>query len=450
MKYDVAVIGGGPGGYVAAIRAGRLGLKTVLFEKDQLGGVCLNRGCIPTKALLKSSSLWWEARHGQEHGLPPPAGPADFARAAARKDAVVAQLAAGVQGLLKNSGVEIVRAQARLRPDRGIEAAGSVWQAENILLAMGSRPVLPREAGENAVSSDSLLAMKELPDTVGIVGGGVIGVEFAGMLAEFGSRVTVLELTEQLLPGADADVSAQIRAGLEKKGVRVLCGVKAAEYLPGGVVYESRGKRETLPCSCTLISVGRKPNFTPEELEPLGIRCQGGKIQVDSFLETTARGIYAIGDIVPGPMLAHKASAEGIVAAEHMAGGTRRMRYDRIPQCVYTHPEAAWVGMSLREAEKNPSVKSFTFPAAYNGKSLADGSAEGFLRLLADGRTGEVLGAQLVCAHASELIGQITAVMQAEACIEDLADLISPHPSVGEGLAEAAEGLCGRGIHTML
>ncbi|PWM41377.1 MAG: dihydrolipoyl dehydrogenase [Clostridiales bacterium] len=448
MKYDVAVIGGGPGGYVAAIRAARLGLRTVLFEEDQVGGVCLNRGCIPTKALLKSSGLCWELRHGEEHGLPACTGPVDFPRTAARRDAVVSRLVSGVQGLLKGSGVEMVRSRAELCENRRIEAAGSVWEAENVILAMGSSPVLPEQTEGKAVSSDALVRADTLPASVVIVGGGVIGVEFADMLAGFGSAVTVVELTDRLLPAADPDVSAAVRAGLEEKGVTVLCGARVTEYRAGEVVCEAEGGTRTLRGETVLVSVGRRPHFSPERLERLGIRCTGGKIQVDSFLRTTAPGIYAIGDIVPGPMLAHKASAEGLTAAEHIAGLERPMRYDRIPQCVYTHPEAAWIAMSETQARELPHVKSFLFPAAYNGKSLAEGSAEGFVRLLADERTGEVLGAQLVCGHASELIGQIAAAMQAEACVEDLADLISPHPSVGECIMEAAAGLLGKGIHS--
>ena len=214
MKYDVAVIGGGPGGYVAAIRAARLGLRTVLFEEDQVGGVCLNRGCIPTKALLKSSGLCWELRHGEEHGLPACTGPVEFPRTAARRDAVVARLVSGVQGLLKGSVVELVRSRAELCENRRIEAAGSVWEAENVILAMGSSPVLPEQAEGKAVSSDALVRADTLPASVVIVGGGVIGVEFADMLAGFGSAVTVVELTDRLLPAADPDVSAAVRAGL--------------------------------------------------------------------------------------------------------------------------------------------------------------------------------------------------------------------------------------------
>lgn len=448
MRYDAAIIGGGPGGYVAAIRAGKLGFRTVLFEREQVGGVCLNRGCIPTKALLKSSGICWEARHSQIHGLAPAKGPVDFAAAVSRKDAVVSRLISGVKGLLKGSGVEVVQAEAHLLPDRKVEAAGTVWEAENVILAMGSRPVRP-EGAVHVISSDDLLGMREFPASIGIVGGGVIGVEFAGMLAEFGCGVTVLEQLDRLVPGADRDVSALIRAGLEEKGVRVLCGVTVEAYLPEGIAYRLEGRREVLHCDRNLISTGRQPNFDRKEMEQLGIRCEDGRIKTDPFLETTSRHIYAIGDIAPGPMLAHKASAQGITAVDHIAGRARPMRYDRIPQCVYTHPEAAWVGMSLREADQNADVKTFTFPTAYNGKSLADGGGEGFIRLLSNGRTGEILGAQLVCAHASELIGQVITAMQAEACMEDLAEMISPHPSISEALMEAAGGICGTGIHTM-
>ena len=231
---------------MAAIRAARLGLRTVLFEEDQVGGVCLNRGCIPTKALLKSSGLCWELRHGEEHGLPACTGPVDFPRTAARRDAVVSRLVSGVQGLLKGSGVEMVRSRAELCENRRIEAAGSVWEAENVILAMGSSPVLPEQTEGKAVSSDALVRADTLPASVVIVGGGVIGVEFADMLAGFGSAVTVVELTDRLLPAADPDVSAAVRAGLEEKGVTVLCGARVTEYRAGEVVCEAEGGTRTL------------------------------------------------------------------------------------------------------------------------------------------------------------------------------------------------------------
>ena len=449
MKADVAVIGGGPGGYVAAIRAARLGLRTVLFEKERLGGVCLNKGCIPTKTLLHMAQLYWDMSHAAEWGITTGERGVDFSKMQARKNAVVRQLSGGVAALLKNSGVQVVAEKAALTSPHRVEAAGESWEAENVILAMGAEPVMPKAAAGSGLSSDAFLELEKLPQAVVIVGGGVIGVEFAELLAKLGVQATILEEQERLLSTADEDVSQLITVGLERKGVRVICGASVTECRPNEVAFRKNGKSGQLAAERTLISVGRRPNLAAENLERLGIHLENGKVKVNPYMQTSQSHIYAIGDLVAGPMLAHKASAEGIVAAERIAGGSRPMRYDRIPQCVYTTPEAAWVGMPLSEAERRGDVDICAFPISHNGKSLAQGETEGFVRLIAHRETREILGAQMVCSHASELIGQVLAAMQAEACVEDLAELISPHPSVCESVMEAAAGLCGKGIHIL-
>lgn len=449
MKYDVAVIGGGPGGYVAAIRAGKLGLKTVLFEKDQLGGTCLNRGCIPTKALLKSVHLYWEAGHAEEYGIHAAMEPFDFSQAMHRKDEIVTQLRTGVKGLLRNSGVEVVHREAKLIDAHRIEADGTIWETENVILASGSKAVLPKGISDTAMTSDDFWSLAELPNSVVIVGGGVIGVEFAEMLSGAGCKVTILELAERLVAAADPDISKILFDLLEKKGVEIHLQARVTDCLPGEVRFETKEGASSLKCDSVLVSVGRAPSLSTESLEKLGIRCDRGKIRVNERMETSLPHVYAIGDLVAGPMLAHKASAEGLAAVQSIAGGNQMMRYDRIPQCIYTQPEAAWVGMSAQEAEQCEQADIFTYPIGHNGKSMADGEKTGFIRLISNRDTGEILGAQLVCSHASDMIGEILAAMQAEACIEDLADLISPHPTLCEGIMEAAAGICGRGIHTI-
>lgn len=447
MKYDLAVIGGGPGGYVAAIRAGRLGLKTVLFEKKHLGGTCLNEGCIPTKALLKSAHLHWTMKHAGEHGIEATVETVDFAKTQCRKDSIVSKLRFGIRSLLKNSGVELVEQEARMIDSHTIKAGETLWETENIILAAGSQSVLPANAEGKAITSDHFLELQELPRSVVIVGGGVIGVEFAEMLSGFGCAVTILELADRLVATADPDISAIIQDLLENKGVNIMVGTRVTDYSSKGVRFETKAGIQTLECDSVLVSIGRVPAVHQRELEKLGICFAHGKIKVNEMMETSLPHVYAIGDIVAGPMLAHKASAEGLVAAEAVAGKHAAMRYDRIPQCIYTNPEIAWVGMTALEAEEQEHVKAFSYPIGQNGKAMADGEEAGFVRLIADGNTGEVLGAQLVCAHASDLIGQVLTAMQAEACIEDLADLISPHPSLCESIMEAAAGLCGKGIH---
>lgn len=449
MKYDVAIIGGGPGGYVAAIRAGRMGLKTVLFEKETVGGVCLNKGCIPTKALLKSSQICWQSEHSSEHGLKCQKIEIDFTSTAQRKDTIVSSLVSGIKGLLKNSGVEVIKAEAELLEGKKIRAGETTWESKNIIIATGSKPARPSESTENVFTSDEFLSLKELPKSIVIVGGGVIGVEFANMLAGFGCRVSVLEMTDRLVPSADEDVSLLLQSSLEARGIHVFCGAAVTGYHPHCVTFQQEGVVKEISCEATLISVGRVPNVDTMVWERLGIQCDHEKIKVNAEMETSVNHIYAIGDVVEGPMLAHKASAEALVAVEAIAGRKRRMRYDRIPHCVYTQPEAAWIGMSAREAQENVKVKMFTFPTSFNGKSLAEGETEGFVRLIAHRDTGELLGAQVVCAHASELIGIIGSAMQSEACVEDLEEIILPHPSVSESIGEAAAGICEKSIHTM-
>lgn len=450
MKYDLAVIGGGPGGYVAAIRAGRLGLKTVLFEKKHLGGTCLNEGCIPTKALLKSAHLHWMMKHAGEHGIDAAVGTVDFAKTQCRKNKIVSKLRFGIRSLLKNSGVDLVEQEARMMDPHTIEAGEHLWESEHILLAAGSQSVLPANAAGKAMTSDDFLELQELPRSVVIVGGGVIGVEFAEMLSGFGCEVTILELADRLVATADPDISAMIQELLENKGVKIMVETRVTDYSPEGVCFETKAGSKTLECDSVLVSIGRAPAVNRNELEKLGICFEHGKIKVNEVMQTSLPNVYAIGDLVAGPMLAHKASAEGLVAAEAVAGKRREMRYDRIPQCIYTNPEIAWVGMTALEADRQEHAKVFSYPIGQNGKALADGEKAGFVRLVADGKTGEVLGAQLVCAHASDMIGQVLTAMQAEACIEDLADLISPHPSLCESIMETAAGLCGKGIHTIL
>ncbi len=449
MKYDVAIIGGGPGGYVAAIRAGRMGLKTVLFEKETVGGVCLNKGCIPTKALLKSSQICWQSEHSSEHGLKCQKIEIDFTSTAQRKDTIVSSLVSGIKGLLKNSGVEVIKAEAELLEGKKIRAGETTWESKNIIIATGSKPARPSESTENVFTSDEFLSLKELPKSIVIVGGGVIGVEFANMLAGFGCRVSVLEMTDRLVPSADEDVSLLLQSSLEARGIHVFCGAAVTGYHPHCVTFQQEGVVKEISCEATLISVGRVPNVDTMVWERLGIQCDHEKIKVNAEMETSVNHIYAIGDVVEGPMLAHKASAEALVVVEAIAGRKRRMRYDRIPHCVYTQPEAAWIGMSAREAQENVKVKMFTFPTSFNGKSLAEGETEGFVRLIAHRDTGELLGAQVVCAHASELIGIIGSAMQSEACVEDLEEMILPHPSVSESIGEAAAGICEKSIHTM-
>lgn len=453
MIYDIAVIGGGPGGYVAAIKAAQSGKKTILFEMDKLGGVCLNKGCIPTKALLKSACVFHTMQNAGFFGIRANGVSAEWAEVMARKTKVVNQLVGGIGQLVQANGIDLIPGWATLKDAHTITVDGTDYTAENIILATGSQPMLPpiegiRETG--VMTSDDLLNMQELPQSMAIIGGGVIGLEFAFLLHRFGVRVAIIEMLPDILAMADSTIIAAITKDLKKAGVSIATGAKVKRVEKGAVVYEKDGTEARVDAERVLIATGRRPTTDTEMLDRVGISHAKGMIPTDDCMRTNVAGIYAIGDVNGKSMLAHTASEEGIVAVEHICGHASSMDYRFIPQCVYLEPEIAWAGMTEQQARAaGYDVNIGTFPMGANGKSVIEAETTGFIKFVADKKHGEILGAHLYCAHATDMIAEIALAMRAECCIEDIAGCVHPHPTVSEAIMEAANATIGKAIHSV-
>ncbi len=451
MTYDVAVIGGGPGGYVAAIKAAQSGLATVLFEKEKLGGVCLNRGCIPTKALLKSASVYHTAKNAATFGVSAQGASFDWPAVMARKEKVVGQLVGGIGTLVGANKIELVTAEAAVKDAHTVTAGGNEYAVKNIILATGSQPSLPpiegiHEAG--VLTSNELLSIGELPKSLAVVGGGVIGLEFAFMLRRFGVKVTIIEMLPDIIAMADAAVISAVTKDIKKAGIALATGARVKRIEKGVVVYEKNGAETRVEADAVLVAAGRKPASDTAMLDRLGIAHKNGMVQTDASMRTNVSGIYAIGDVNGKSMLAHTASEEGIVAVENICGHATVMDYRQIPQCVYLEPEIAWAGMTEQQArEAGRDVITGVFPMTANGKSLIEAETTGFVKFVADRKYGEILGAHMYCAHATDMIAEVVLAMKTECCIEDIAKCIHAHPTVSETVMEAAGAALGQAIH---
>ncbi|MDG6928753.1 MAG: dihydrolipoyl dehydrogenase [Nitrososphaerota archaeon] len=452
-QVDLVVIGGGPGGYVCAIRASQLGLKTAVVEKDRMGGECLNYGCIPSKSLVTVSKLYDRARSAEGMGVK--AGKAEFDLAAAQgwKQGVVDTLVSGIERLCRGYGVSVVRGKARVE-EKGrvtVEGGGEEILAGKMVIATGSRPAeLPGLAfdGKRVISSREALGLRSVPRRILIVGGGVIGMETATIYQKLGSEVTVVELTDQLLPGTDGELVRVVQRGLEGKGVRVYTRSRVLSAGGGDEVratVETPEGRVEVTADKVVLSVGRRPVTEGLNLEKLGVATDGnGFIVADGRMRTSVEGIYAIGDVRGPPMLAHKASREGIVAAEVAAGLPSEADWKCMPETIFTDPEIASAG--LRDG---PDVRRTRFSFAALGRALAAGEAEGFVKVISDAGTGLVLGVHIVGADASNLIGEAALAIQMGATVQDIAATVHPHPTLPEALMEAAEVAAGRPIHQL-
>lgn len=451
MIYDVIIVGGGPGGYVAAIKASQMGGVVLLIEKEHLGGVCLNKGCIPTKALLKCSGMYKSMKNAEQFGISTGEISLDFSRMMKRKQQVVDTLVNGIKGLMKSSRIEVIAGEGRILDSSRVEVGTDVYEGKNIIIATGSKPFMPSIKGiasKNVLSSDEMLSISSLPASIVIIGGGVIGIEFGVILSELGCNVTIIEMLDDILAMADIDIIKEAKNILEKN-IKIITSAKVTEITEGGVLYVKDGKECRIGCEKILVAVGRVPNIDRNELDRLGIRHNNGKIETDDKLRTNVKGIYAIGDVNGKYMLAHVASEEGIVAVENIFGKDAKMSYKAIPQCVYSHPEAAWVGMTEKEAgEKNIDISIGKFPISFNGKSLAEGETAGFIKVIVDRKYNEILGVHMLCSHATDMISEATLSLNLEATVKELATSIHPHPTVSEALMEAALAAIGRAIHS--
>jgi dihydrolipoamide dehydrogenase len=456
-KVKLTIIGGGTGGYPAAIRAARLGAEVTLIEKDLLGGVCLNRGCIPTKALLQTANVINTMNNSEVFGVSCKGYNLNFKAAMDRKSAVSKQLCSGVQALLGAKKVKVIKGTATLVDNKTvqIQETGEKITSDAILISTGSKPiVLPIEGidGPDVLDSTDALAMESLPKSVVIIGGGVISCEFAQVLRTFGSDVTILELMPAILPGIDTAISSTLHKSLEAAGVKIFnnANVKKIVNKKKGenvVTYEVDGKEQTCKADKILATVGRKPALDALNLDKIGIACEKGAIVVNEYMETNVPGVFAAGDIVGGIMLAHLATAEAECAAKNIVGEVSKMNYRVVPACIYTDPEIASVGLSEEEAKKVADIKVGTFPFRGNGKAMVLNETEGMVKVIADKKYGEILGVHIIGPHATDMISEAVLGMTIEMTAEELAHAIHPHPTLTEAIMEAGQILAGGCIH---
>ena len=458
-KYNVAIIGAGPGGYVAAIRAGQLGLKTVVIEREAPGGICLNWGCIPTKALLRNAEVLSLFKRGKEFGFTFDNFKADYAVAQARSRKVVERLVKGVEFLLKKNKVDYVQGTARLASPKRIELApsGQTIEADNVIIATGARPrSIPGldPDGKNVITYREAVALTEVPESVVIIGAGAIGVEFAYLWHTYGSKVTLVEALPRLVPTEDEEISAELERSFKKQGLAFLTGAKVegvnwANGVARVTVAAADGKRE-IEGRKVLVAVGVRPNSEGLGLETLGVRMERGAVKVDARMQTSVPGVYAIGDVTGEVLLAHVASAQGVVAAEAIAGRQPpRLSYVDMPRATYCQPQVASLGLTEAQArEKGHEVKVGRFPFRAIGKAIALGDTDGQVKIVADAKTGEVLGAHMIGPEVTELLGELSLAKLLESTPLEMGWAVHPHPTLSEALREAALDVNKEAIHT--
>lgn len=453
----IAVIGGGPGGYVAAIKAAMLGADVTVIEKKRVGGTCLNVGCIPTKALLASSSMLMNIKEAKDFGINIDGEVnADFSAIMARKDKIVNQLISGIEFLFDKRGINLVNGFGKLIDKNTVEVTNKdgsteIINADKIILANGSVPIVPQMFpydGKTVITSDEVLGLSELPESVLIVGGGVIGCEIGQFLRTLGTEVTIVEMNEQLLPFEDKDVAKQLQRQFKKDKIKIMTGigVQFCEVIDNQAVATlSNGKQ--VKAQYVLVAVGRKSNTQNSGVEELGIKTNRGKIVVNENLETNVEGIYAIGDLIDTPFLAHVASKEGMIAVENALGKSKVVDYTAVPRCVYTEPEVASVGKTEKQLEAEGieyHVGRFDFRAL--GKAQAIGHFQGFIKVLAD-ENDVIVGATVVGPHATDLLTELSLAVHLRLTVEQVGDVIHAHPTLSEGLMEALHDVHGECVH---
>ena len=462
-SFDVIVIGSGPGGYVCAIRCAQLGLSTAIVEKDEnLGGTCLNVGCIPSKALLHSTELFHQAAHGESHGLVINKIGVNVSKLMERKDKVVDQLRKGVETLVNKRKITIYKGLGSFASKSEINVQSTSGRSEsirgkNVVIATGSVPVgLPfmEIDGKQVVTSTEAIAFDSVPKSLLVIGAGAIGLELGSVWSRLGTEVTFLEFLPTIAAGSDEDISKLAERAFKKQGMKFHTGtrVTACKKLKTKVVItaEQKGSEKRFEAEKVLLSVGRKANTSGLGLDNIGLEVdQGGRIPVQSF-RTGIDGVWAIGDVIEGPMLAHKAEEDGVIVAEAIAGRKPHSDYSRVPNVIYTEPEVASVGLTEREAkEKGIEVKTGKFPLLANGRAIAQDATDGVAKIIADAKTDRILGAAIMASGASEMIASVVAHMEYGGSSEDLAGTVHAHPTISESLKEAALAVEGRAIHSL-
>lgn len=462
-KYDVLVIGSGPGGYVTAIRASQLGMKVAIIEKAELGGVCLNWGCIPTKSLLKSAQVFDYLNHAADYGIQiDGSANADFGAMVKRSREVAGGMSKGVQFLLKKNKVEVIQGTAKLTKDKKVEVTGAdkkktTYEAPHVILATGARsrelPNLPQD-GKKIIGYREALTLDKQPESMVVVGSGAIGSEFAYFYSTIGTKVTLVEFMDNIVPVEDDEVSKQLARSFKKAGIDVRTSSEVTKADTSGkkvkvIIKDKKGKEEVVEADIVLSAVGITPNTENLGLEEAGVTLEKGRVKVDEFYQTSVPGIYAIGDIVPGQALAHVASAEGIICVEKIAGHhPEPLNYSNIPGCTYTGPEVASVGLTEKAAkEAGYELKVGKFPFSASGKASAAGHKDGFVKLIFDAKYGELLGAHMIGANVTEMIAELVVARKLETTGHELIKAVHPHPTLSEAVMEAAAAAYGEVIH---
>lgn len=462
-QFDVTIIGSGPGGYVAAIRAGQLGLKVAIVEKDsRLGGTCTLRGCIPTKQMLMSAHIYEQMQHAADFGVQASGIQLAFADVQKRKEKVVLKNSKGIEYLMKKNKVTVFKGTGKLALPGKVEVTDAegkkqTLETKNIIIATGSvvRPIPGFETdGKHVVNSDHILELKDVPKSLIVMGCGAVGCEFASVYSRFGADTTIVELLPRLVPLEDEEVSKELERSFRKRGIKSQVDTKLEklEKTETGVrVTGKNGKGETvtLEAEMLLVAVGRMPYTEGLGLEGTKIKVDRGFVQVDGFQQTAEKGVYAIGDVVPTPLLAHLASKEGIVAVEHMAGkNPQPINLRLVPNCTYCDPEIGSVGLTEAKArEQGYDVKVGKFPFSASGKARIIGEEEGFVKVVSETKYDEILGVHIIGPHATELIAEACVAMQLESTAEELGRTMHAHPTISEAVMEAAEGVHGLAVH---
>lgn len=461
MSYDVIVLGSGPGGYVAAIRASQLGLKTAIVEKESLGGICLNWGCIPTKALIKSAQVFEYINHAKDYGITVASPSVDFKGVISRSRGVADGMSKGIQFLMKKNKIDVIMGTGKLQPGKKLEVTGAdgkkqVLTSKHIIIATGARsrelPNLPQD-GKKIIGYREAMNLPTQPKSMVVVGSGAIGSEFAYFYNAIGTKVTLVEFMPNIVPVEDEEVSKQLEKSFKKQGIDVMTGSEVTTVDTKGkgcVVTVKNAKGETkIECDVVLSAVGIATNLEGIGLEEVGIVTDKGKVKVNEFYATNIPGYYAIGDIVPGPALAHLASAEGITCAEAIAGkDPHPIDYGNIPGCTYCNPEVASVGITEKAAkEKGIEVKVGKFPFSASGKASGVGAKDGFVKLIFDAKYGELLGAHMIGYNVTELIAECVSIRKLETTGHEIIRTVHPHPTMSEAIMEAAAAAYGEVIH---